>query len=184
MPQGKWLVAMSAVVILCVGCNPVYTDTDFDPDAEFASYHTYSWLKIKEKDPTNAAESKQQSPLVGNRIRQDIDKELAAKGMQRMDEGGNLLVVYYQGAQQMTEVTKNMYSAGDVWATARVAGSGATIREVNQSTLIIDLIDSSTMELVWRSTADNTQRSDVSQEKIYETIDKAIKQMFKKYPPK
>jgi hypothetical protein len=179
MPKGRLSIAIGVALVLFTSCNPVYTDIDYDPNAEFLSYHTFSWLEVPSADPKNATQAREQSPLMAKRIRQGIHNELDKKGVQYIEEGGSLLVIYYLGSQQMTEITKTMYSAGD-----RVGGGGATVRDIDKGTLIVDLIDSSTMELVWRGTAENSQRTDVSQDKINETTDKAIKQLFKKYPPK
>ena len=83
----------------------------------------------------------------------------------------------------MTEIQQNAYGAGDGWANARVGGSVST-RDVTEGTIIIDLVDGATNELVWRGTAENAHRDDTAQEKLNETIDKAIQKVFEKYPPK
>jgi hypothetical protein len=56
--------------------------------------------------------------------------------------------------------------------------------DVTEGSIIIDLVDGRTMELVWRGMAENAHRDDTSQQKLNETIDKAIKKVFEKYPPK
>ena len=43
--------------------------TDYDYGANFASYKTYSWLKVQARDS-----------LWDSRVRQDEDSQLAAKG--------------------------------------------------------------------------------------------------------
>ena len=47
--------------------------TDYDHSANFSSYKTYSWLKVQSGDP-----------LWDDRIKQDVDSQLAAKGWTRV----------------------------------------------------------------------------------------------------
>jgi hypothetical protein len=177
----KMMVGLAA--ILLVGCNPIYVDRDYDTSVDFSRYKTFSWMEVPDADPQNAAEARLTSSLEARRVRSGIARELTAKGYQKLDEGGDLLVVFYLGADQYTEFKQSAYTLGDVWAGSRVGG-GVTGTDVTQGTLIIDLVDSSQRELVWRGTAENAHRDDTSQEKLNETLDKAIKKLFEKYPPK
>jgi hypothetical protein len=77
-------------------------------------------LEIPERTPESAAEAKQSSPLVAMRLRDDINRELAGKGLTEVDDGADLLAVYYLGAKQITEIKQNAYSATGVWANARI----------------------------------------------------------------
>ena len=174
---------LSIAIVLLVGCNPIYVDHDWDEDADFTRYQTYTWLEVPLPEPTNAAQAKQQSPLVAKRIHADINNELKAKGLHEVEEDGDLVVVYYLGAKHMLEVQQNTYSRMDVWADYAVGGALNTT-EVTEGRIIIDLIDGGTKKLVWRGQAENTSREDATQQQRNETIDKAIEKVFRKYPPK
>ena len=39
-------VALAAAIIVAAGCNPIYTSYDYDKDADFDTYETYSWLIV------------------------------------------------------------------------------------------------------------------------------------------
>ena len=105
--------AIAIVVVLLAGCSPIYTNHNFDPNADFASYATFSWMEIPEVQTQNAT---QESPAVNKRIRDDIDKELADKGLAKLDDGGDLLVIYYLNSKQVSDVMKTSYGSGDLWA--------------------------------------------------------------------
>src|SRR5712671_997155 len=56
--------------------------TDFDHQANFAQYKTYSWQEIK---PANS--------LWDARIKNAVDAQLAAKGWTQVDSGGDVAIV-------------------------------------------------------------------------------------------
>src|ERR1700687_6437256 len=56
--------------------------TDFDHQANFSQYKTYSWQQIK---PPNS--------LWDARIKSAVEAELAAKGWNQVDSGGDVAIV-------------------------------------------------------------------------------------------
>ena len=175
------LKAIAIVVVLLAGCSPIYTNHNFDPDADFASYATFSWMEIPAVQTQNA---KQESPTVNKRIRDGIDKELADKGLAKLEDGGDLQVIYYLNSTQVTDIMKTSYGAGDLWAQARVGGGDFIETDVSEGMLIIDLLDGKSKNLVWRATAENDAKAGASDEQAFKTVDKAIAKVFEKYPPK
>jgi hypothetical protein len=176
-------VLVGLAVALFVGCNPIYVDQDYDPSVDFSRYKSFSWMEVPVADPQNATQARQTSSLVAKRIQTAVAKELTAKGYEEFVQEGDLLVVFYIGGQEYTEIKQSAYSRADVWANSRVGG-GVSGTDVTAGTLIIDLVDAGRKELVWRGTAENAHKSETSQEKLNETLDKAIAKVFEKYPPK
>jgi hypothetical protein len=175
------LKTISITVILFVGCSPIYTSHDYDRGADFASYTTFSWLEIPEVEAQNETQS---NPFLHKRVQDDIDKELAGKGLTKVADAGDLRVIYYVDAQQVTEISARSYGLGDMWVSSRVGAGDATVTDVTQGMIIVDLVDGKTQKLVWRGTAENAREDDASNEQIANTIDKAIKKVFEQYPPK
>ncbi len=179
----RFLIAIAAVVLFTAGCNPIYTSYDYDKDADFDSYETYTWYVVPDTLPQDAKEAIKKSPLTAKRIRSDIDEQLAKKGLQMVDEGGDLLVFYHTGGAQLLVLQRTMYSGMDLYATSMVGGS-TNVQEITQGALIVDLFDAKAKQLVWRGTAENARKEDAPMEQLNETIDKAIEKIFKEYPPK
>ena len=65
-----------------------HIQTDFDHQANFSQYKTYSWQQIK------AADS-----LWDSRIKNAVDAQLAAKGWTQVDSGGDVAVVAIKTTQ-------------------------------------------------------------------------------------
>ena len=177
-----FLIAIAATAMLAIGCNPIYVNHDYDKDADFARYETYSWMKLPETVPQNATQAQQSSPLVAKRIRSGINDQLASKGLKHLEQGGDLLVTYYLDPKRMLQVQQNAYSGMDVWANSRVGGSIST-QEIIEGTIIIDLLDGKANQLIWRGMAENARRENAPIDQLNETIDKAIEKIFKNYPP-
>ncbi len=176
-------IVVAAIIVIAVGCNPIYTSYDYDKDADFERYQTYMWFVPTETMPKDAQEAAKKSPLTAKRIRRNIDEQLALKGFRLVEEGGDLFVFYHLGSEQMLQVQQTMYSGMDLWATSRVGGS-MNNKEITQGAIIVDLLDAGAKQLVWRGIAENAHAKDAPQEQINDTIDRAIKDIFKKYPPK
>jgi len=176
------LLAAAVFALLAAGCNPIYVNYDYDKDADFTQYQSYSWMELPESTPQDAAQAQKSSPLVVKKLRGYIDAQLAAKRLSKVEQGGDYLVIYYLDPKQMLFVQQTAYSGMDIWANSRMGGS-TTQKEITEGTMIVDLIDSKTNQLVWRGMAENAHESDASMEQLYDTAEKAIAKIFENYPP-
>ena len=165
-----------AFALVLAGCQPIYTNYDYDKDADFNSFLTYAWLEKDESAPQDAKQAQMQNPLVAQRIQRDIDTQLDKKGLRKVQAQSDLLVTYYLGSKATTEISRTGYG--------RLGMGNTTVRDINEGTIIIDLVNAQTNNLVWRGIADSAARDDAPPEQINQTIADAIVKLFKKYPPK
>ena len=178
------LLGFAAIAFVVAGCNPIYTNHDYDPAVDFTQYKTYSWMEAPQADPQNASEARQQSSLIAKRVRSEVGKELADKGFTAVEIDGDVLVVYYLGAKEFTEITGSAYGRGDLYANMFVGGGSYSAQEVTEGNIIIDMVDRNSDSAVWRGSAEVAMKAETSTEKRYEILDNAIKKIFEKYPPK
>ena len=146
--------------------------TDYDHHADFARYHTYSWMQVKAGND-----------LWVNRIQQDVDAQLAARGLQRVPSGGDLAVSAFGSThnQQSLETFYNGFGGGWFW---RGFGDGmATTEVVNQpvGTLVVDMFDGRTKHLVWRACA--AQAISDHPERNEKKLEHSVEDMFRHFPP-
>ena len=127
-----------AVGLTLMGCASTQVTTDWDRTTQFASYHTYSWME------TPRMQAMQQATLFDRRLRSAVEEQLAEKGMRKSDSSGepDLLIVYHAGVQDKLDVQSWGYF-----------GRRVDVREYQQGTLVIDVVDAKTKSLVWRATA-------------------------------
>jgi hypothetical protein len=148
---------------------------DFDKEANFAAYKTYAWTK---GTPV-------QNPLMDQRITGGIDKQLAAKGLQKVDAGANPdLVVLYHGAVGTETQLNTMSTGGYGWGYRRGGGMGmstTTVDKIPVGQLAVDIGDAKTKMLLWLGNASDTLSD--KPEKNEKKINSALEKMFKKFPP-
>ena len=150
--------------------------TDYDHKADFGRYHTYSWIGVK------AGNS-----LWQQRIMSAVDSQMAAKGLTRVDSGGDLAVSAF-GRTIERDTLQTFYDGFPGWGWRAGwwgGGMGMATTEVvpeRVGNLTVDLFDGQTKQLVWRGVASDTV-SDKA-EKNEKKVEKAAEDMFKKYPPK
>jgi hypothetical protein len=136
---------------------------------DFSSFKTYAWSKPVRPTP---------NPLMDQRIVAAIDSQLAGKGLQKRESGGDLLVTYSAGVRRETSAVATGMGG---W---RMGGGMGRIDPIveNQGTLVVDLSSGQNKNLLWRGTAADTLSD--SPDKNTKKIEKAVEKMFKNYPPK
>lgn len=146
------------------------TSVDWDHSiTNFSKYQTYTW--VKPARPTS-------NPLMDQRIVAAIEEQLAARGLQKTESGGNLLVTYSAGVRRETSAVVTGMGG---WRMGGGMGRVDPVTE-NKGTLVVDLADAQTKSLIWRGTATDTLSD--NPDKNSKKIEKAVTKMFKGYPPK
>src|SRR5260370_7126601 len=80
--QNKMLVSIATFFVFIAASFAEQVKTDYDHNANFGQYKTYSWEKVQTKDP-----------LMVNRIRDAVNAALTAKGWTQVDLGGDVCVM-------------------------------------------------------------------------------------------
>jgi hypothetical protein len=143
--------------------------TDFDHQANFAQYKTYSWQEVKTADP-----------LWESRIKSAVDGQLVLKGWTRLDSGGDVTIVAI-GTTQTQRTLQTFYDGfGGGWRWRGFGGMSeatTTERDYKEGTLVVDLYDAKTKQLIWRGSAEDTLSNKA--EKNERNLDKGVEKMFK-----
>jgi hypothetical protein len=147
--------------------------TDFDHQANFSQYKTYSWQEIK---PANS--------LWDARIKSAVDAQLAAKGWTRVDSGGDVAIVAIKTSHTERTLQTFYDGIGGGWRWRGFGGFGestTTEQDYKEGTLVVDLYDAKTKQLIWRGVAEDMVSNKA--EKNEKNLDKGVAKMFKKFPP-
>jgi hypothetical protein len=172
------IVALAALLAACATVPTVRTD--HDPTAAFAQYRSYSWRETPKGGPA----------LVMQRIVDDIDAQLAAKGWQKVEEGGDIAIAAHVATYQKHQID-TFYDApmwggwgwyGPYpWWGAGMGFSRTRATSFTVGTLLVDMFDTRTKRAVWSSVAEGTVPS--KPERVNEKIDQAVAKMFAGFPP-
>ena len=176
-PASTALVVLPLTLLLAA-CSGISTSTDYDPAANFGSYGTYSWA---ETEGTSADD------LTDARVRSAVDATLAAKGLSKVNSGGDLAVAY-----QVTTADRKTYNTVSTgwgggyrygWGGAGIGTSTTYEQSYTEGTIILAMFDQGTRNLVWKGTASGTVDPGRSPEERTETIQAAVDKMLKDFPP-
>lgn len=169
------MMARSAFLALALGvglmsCSSVTVKSDYDREANFALYKTFDFLPHRSRLGVDSFNEK--------RIEAAVEQELIAKGYERRPGSQpDFLVAYHTRVKDKVDVDTYGYHYG---LYGRRYGTYTTMREYQQSTLVMDFIDAETKDLIWRGWAkDEAGGSDEAGEKI----DNAVLKILAKYPP-
>jgi Domain of unknown function (DUF4136) len=165
---------------LATAQNVIY---NYAQGVDFSLYKTYEWVDIK---GVSAGDQN-----LDSEIKQAIDLQLAARGLAKVKQGGQLYVAYqvsFPREKQIGQYIRGGYGArGPGWGYGCIYGDiyGPTMSVENNSTipfgnLVLDVYDSAFKELLWRGTVSNSFTPDPKRH----MLDKAAAKLLKKFPPK
>src|SRR5579871_2365599 len=147
--------------------------TDYDHSANFGQYKTYSWEKVQTRDP-----------LMVDRIKDAVNRVLSAKGWTQVDSGGDVSIVAMEITrnQQTLNTFYDGFGGGWRWRGFGGFGDATTTTETYQvGTLVVDLFDAGTKNLVWRGASSDTLSNNA--DKNTKNLDKGVQKMFSHFPP-
>jgi len=146
--------------------------TDYNKRADFAQYKTFMWIK----------EPRTTDPLMRQRVIDDVNAALAAKGLQLVTSNADLCVAAHAATKEERTLNTFYNGFGGGWRWGGGFGSATTtVDNYEVGTLVVDIFDAKTKEALWRGTSSKTL-SDNSQ-KNADNLNKAVVKMFKDFPP-
>ena len=157
---------------------------DFDRRVDFSKFRTYSW--------TSGIPAK--NFLIDRQIRADIEEQLAAKGLRRVEEGGDLIALYLVAMDTDLQFSTSSWVTTGDWMRPITTGMSVKSQmwDVQVGTLVVCFSDAN-KNLLWRGTA-KTRLSDKSTKqnvmeamtedarKAEKKIKRAVAKMLRQYP--
>src|ERR1700739_2626377 len=147
--------------------------TDYDRNANFAQYKTYSWEQVKTKDPLDI-----------ERIKNAVNAALTAKGWTQVDSGGDVSIVAMEITHEQQTLNTFYDGFGGGWRWRGFGGFGeatTTTDTYTVGTLVIDLFGTKTKALLWRGSSSDTLSN--NSEKNIKNLDKGVDKLFQHFPP-
>jgi hypothetical protein len=151
--------------------------TDYDRNADFSRYKTYSWENVHTRNP-----------LWVDRIKAAVNSVLAEKGWTEVQSGGDVSIMALEMTKDHRTLNTYYDNFGGGWGWRWGGGFGdgfgtstTTEDTYRVGTLVIDVFDTNTKKLIWRGSASDTL-SDKSDKNI-KNLDKGVQKMFDHFPP-
>ena len=140
---------------LMIACGGIHVSRDYETTTDFSTLKTYHW---NADFLTAEKQTKDNDPLLNSRIHSAIDRKLSSKGYILSTKTNTDFIVSYQTEtrQRLTtdgsssNVSFGFSSFGNFGAVG--LGTGNTVRDEDEATLIINIIDAKENKLLWRGT--------------------------------
>ena len=174
MTNSKWICVCLFLLVMMGSASAQKVSVGNDRTADFAKFKTYSWTKgVPAKHPE-----------IDRLIVAGIERQLAAKGLARANENGDVLVSYH--AAVMTGIDEATVARPGTWGPR--TGSMDQVWLVVRGSLIVVMVDGTTKQDIWRAVATDTLSNEPTFDpmkdlnKSTKKINKVVEKMFKHYP--
>ncbi len=163
-----------------LGCSSISVSSDYDQSAKFDNLRMYDWIPESEE---KRGDPHMESSLVRSRIQKAVADELARKGYQKVTGTPDFYVTYHATVQEKLEV-QSVPAGGYGRRRGGWGGTYTDVRQYEEGTLIIDVIDPEAKQLIWRGTGKGAVEWEDSPEKKTARINAAVQKILEQFPPK
>jgi hypothetical protein len=165
-------------ILVCLGVTAFGQEVQFDYDrsANFSAYKTYQWVDYRAVPVGDQ--------LLDQDIKRAVDAQLAAKGLRRVESGGDLLAGYQTAITQEKQFDSLGWGGPYAWGPWGWGNNRVTSSTIEVGKLVIGLFDPANKHLVWRGSASKTLDLQRDPDKNYRTLEKAMAKLFRNYPPR
>ncbi|QIZ77161.1 DUF4136 domain-containing protein [Ferrimonas lipolytica] len=169
------------------GCANISTETDYNTEVDFNGYQSWAWVT-----PTATASSAayQQNGLQDQRIRAAVANQLGQQGLQQVElEQADLLVNYLTSVEKKVDIDTFYSDFGYhpyYYGNRRFHSSYTTetrVREYKEGTLVVDLIDAKSRQLIWRGSGTDTIKKGLTPAERTVAVQEAVLAILGQYPP-
>lgn len=175
----KFRKALAIPVIVMAFTTAVFADhvsVDYDHGANFQQIKTYSWSKVQTANS-----------IWDNRVKDAVNKQLAAKGWTQVPSGGDIALVAVEktSIQQQYDSFYNGFGGFGGRRFGGGFGTGietTTIDNYKVGTLVVSMFETNSKQLLWRGSASGDLSG--NPDKNAKNLDKDVDKMFKSFPPK
>ena len=169
-------LTLSAALLFANASSAQTVSTDYDHAANFSQFHTFSFGQVRASDQ-----------LYQQRIKDQIAKDLTARGWQLVPDAGDVTITAIGGMHNQQDYTTFYDGLGGFgwrrgWGGGGFGETYTTVEQVPIGSLVIDIFQTGSKQLVFRGMASDQLSN--NNEKNTHKLDKAIDKIFDKFPPK
>lgn len=177
-PQRAVFILMATMCFFASISWASQVKTDYDRNANFGQYKTYSWEHVQTKDALDV-----------DRIKNAVNAALSAKGWTLLDSGGDVSIMAVEMTSDHQTLNTFYDGQGGGWGWRRFGGGGfgafgdstTTTDTYKVGTVVVDLFDAKTKNLVWRGSSSDILSNNSN--KNIKNLDQEVEKLFKQFPP-
>ena len=180
----KFIASLLILSFLIAGtAHAAKPQIQWNPDYDFSSIQSFEWIQPPEASLVT------DDPYLHEHIINAIQYQLTSRGVTEVSENGDVRVTYYMSTR--TDVSLQSTTVGYGFSNYGRRGWGyygygfggpvytnTSVVEVDRGTLMVDIWDSASNELIWRGKVDDISLPG-NQIKVRRNVESAIKAMAK-----
>ena len=165
----------------CATSSRVGVTSDFDHSVNFRTYKTWAWYPQQTVD-AEGGPAKGYESFLDQRLQAAVERELAAKGLTRVDKDADLFVAYSAKVEEKQQASPYYNGLGYPYYGYGLYNRGlySPVTQYKAGTVIIDLVDARRKELAWRGTGQaQVDKQSISEEEVH----RIVNGILGNYPP-
>ncbi len=170
------LVTLLLAVAIVGGCASSAVFMDYSLSGLWSNYRSWNWLPEPRAEDIGPLA---QNPANRTSIEDAVDWAMKNRGLMRNEQTPDLLVAYYAGKTDSIQPGVWGYTYAP---QANYKDQQGTPETFKGGTLVIDLVDAKTKELLWRGWSTGVVNAP-NQDKTDNTIREVVKKIMAEYPP-
>ena len=178
---------LALYLVLFLSACATQSNYDYLASADFGKYKSYAWVTV---DKESKESQRAKNPLVDKRIIEAIDNALGAKGLRKVSDNPDTLVNYHVSvsAQEQQQPRGRVSIGTSRYGHGSSVGFGVSMpvggtRTYKEGTLVIDLLDAKSKDLLWQGWGARTVSQDTDPERLSALINEVVAEILANYPP-
>ena len=174
---------MLALFIL-QACSGIKVSQDYEQGYDFSKLKTYAW-----KSNDNKEYGIDDNDLMDHRIRTAIENTMSARQFTQIDTGKPDFYISYHLTIEQIIHSNNVgggfsvgRSSGGRYGSIGV-GTGTRVQTYDQGSLLIDVTDGLSNNLVWRGTSTQSVYEHPNPEELTQSVNETIEKTLLQFPP-
>ena len=187
MRKSQFVVHLILVFFLA-GCSALSVVSDYDREYDFRRFQTYRWPA--ENEGIRKGDVLVENSLVYKRVQSAINQQLRAKGFRLTDSKDADFIVYAHAGIKKRKSYHHSFEIGMPFGPYRwyrpwwgPYGGYTYVSYYDEGSLVIDIIDARTKDLVWRGVATRVVRQYRTAEAMQSDINEAVTKILESFPP-
>ena len=162
-------------IVFALACSSMTVRADHDSQNDFSAYSAFALFERQGKESRRP----QMSPIVDQRIAAKMASELEDKGfVTTSPRKADFLVTFYTAVRRRVVINRTGWYSWGGWGWR---GGATWVNSYPEGTLVIDIIDRRSRQLVWRGVGEGAFTSNNPSD---EKVAKRVSKILSSFPPK
>ncbi|MBQ4833212.1 DUF4136 domain-containing protein [Pseudoalteromonas sp. MMG010] len=177
-------ILIVALLMLLTACSQT-ADWDYDKSVKFSNYKTFAW--IEDASLTKSSSNYQINELMEKRVRNAIYTQLTEQHNMTMVDAtqADVLINYHASVDKELDIdtiNTGYHARWNYWGFGYQKETSA--REYEVGTLVIDVVDRVSNQLIWRGAKEGRLKKKQKPEQREASVNKTVEAILSNFPPK